>query len=245
MNSINDGNSISSRISPLTTSLLYPLGRRIILPAFFREIRVEGFEHFPQTGPLIIAPTHRSRWDGLVIGYTFGRPTTGRNIRYMVSINEMVGLQGWLIRQFGGFPIDPDRPAISTLRHGVELLLQAEPLVIFGEGNVFRQPEVQHLKPGLARMALQAQRLCRNSPTPSQSVQVLPVGLCYSDPCPHYGSSLVVRIGKPLDVQDYLLLSPKQGANRLTTDLIGALNHLMQVQVPMAIASLPAQAPAN
>ena len=75
----------------------------------------------------------------------------------MVSANEMKGLQGWLIRHVGGFPIDPQHPSISSLRLGIKLLKASEVLVIFPEGNIFRTEEIQPLQPGLTRLALHTQ----------------------------------------------------------------------------------------
>lgn len=227
----------SSNVSPWVTSLLYPLGSRILLPLYFESIQVSGQQYLPGSGPLLIAPTHRSRWDGIVIGHCLGRPATGRNPRYMVSINEMTGFQGWLIRQFGGFAVDPDAPSISALRHGVELLLDEQPLVIFGEGDIFHKRAVDYIKPGLARIALQAQKKVLRQPY-CKSVKILPVGLYYSDPSPTKGCSVDVRFGPTLDVQSYLDLSSKQAATQLTIDLKAVLNDLMMPR--SAIELVPA-----
>ena len=229
----------SSHVSHWVTSLLYPLGSRIILPLYFNRIRISGLHHLPSSGPLLIAPTHRSRWDGLVIGHCLGRPATGRDLRYMVSANEMSGVQGWLIRQFGGFSIDPDAPSISVLRHGVDLLLNDETLVIFGEGDIFYERTVNYIKPGLARIALQAQKkvVRQHHYAP---VRILPIGLHYSDLHPTRGCSVDVRFGRTLNVEDYLDLSPKSAAAQLTIDLKTSLNHLMTQNSPLTL--VPAQA---
>ena len=217
---------VASEVSGWLTSLLYPFGSRCVLPFFFEHITLTGEHHLPKEGPLLIAPTHRSRWDGLVVGHCFGRPATGRDIRYMVSVNEMTGLQGWMIRKFGGFAIDPDCPKISVLRHGVDLLCDDQSLVIFGEGDIFYERKVDYIKPGLARIALQAQKKAARCQK-ELPVRVLPVGLYYSEPVPTRGSSVEVRLGAPINVQDYMNMPRREAAPKLTQDLKSSLNHLM------------------
>ena len=228
-----------SDVSPWVTSVLYPFGSRVILPIYFDSVQISGMENMPETGPVLIAPTHRSRWDGLVIGHCFGRPATGRDPRYMVSVNEMQGLQGWLIRRFGGFAIDPDRPSISGLRHGVDLLLNSEALVIFGEGDIFYERTVDYIKPGLARIALQAQKKTRRKGLQTP-IKILPVGLYYSQVHPTRGCSVDVRLGSALNVKEYLGLSSKLAAAQLTIDLKASLNDLMAPESQLAL--VPAQA---
>lgn len=232
---------LESDVSPWTTSLLYPLGSRIVLPLYFDSIRVVGQENLPDDGPLLIAPTHRSRWDGLVVGHCLGHPATGRDLRYMVSVNEMSGLQGWLIRQFGGFSVDPDAPSVAALRHGVDLLLNDGTLVIFGEGDIFYKRTVDYIKPGLARIALQAQkkavRQCSDTP-----VRILPVGLYYSEIRPTRGSSVEIRFGSTLNVKNYLNVSTKQAAAQITNDLTTSLNQLMTLEAAIDLPRVSAQA---
>ncbi len=73
----------------------------------------------------------------------------------MVTIDECQGLQGWFVRRLGGFPVDSRHPSIRTLRHGVELLQQGKALVIFPEGNIYRDGKVHPLKSGIARLCFE------------------------------------------------------------------------------------------
>src|SRR3712207_5600521 len=98
--------AIDSRISPWLTPLAYRLGCWVVLPLYFRT-KVIGQEHIPQDGPVILAPTHRSRWDALIVPYATGRFASGRDVHFMVTVDEVKGLQGWLIRRLGGFPVNP------------------------------------------------------------------------------------------------------------------------------------------
>ncbi len=213
---------VTSRVSPWLAPLAYFLGRRFLLPLYFGKISVTGQENLPVTGPVILAPTHRSRWDALVVPATTGRAVTGRDLRFMVSANEASGFQGWFVRRLGGFPVNTDRASISTLRHGVEVLVQGEMLVIFPEGNIFQDGSLHPLKPGLARLALSAE-----SSHPGLDIKIVPIGLSYSKSFPpQRGCDVCIRIGSPLAVADYNQGSIKQNAKQLTNDLATALKNL-------------------
>ncbi|NEQ99979.1 MAG: 1-acyl-sn-glycerol-3-phosphate acyltransferase [Cyanothece sp. SIO2G6] len=217
---------IQSCISPWLTPFAYPLLRRGVIPSFFGAITITGQHHLPATGPVILAPTHRSRWDALVVPYATGRHVTGRDVRFMVSANEMMGIQGWFIRRLGGFPVNQRQPAVASLRLGIEILKQGEMMVIFPEGGIFRDRHLHPLKPGLARLALQAE-----TSYPGLGVQIVPIDLQYSEPMPRYGTSVAVTIGPPLRVKQYCqgaerAIALKTSAKRLTTDLAQSLTHL-------------------
>jgi len=156
-----------------------------------------------------------------MVPYVVGRDITGQDLRFMVSLDEMQGIQGWFVRRFGGFPVDTRRPTIGCLRHGVELLQAGENLVIFPEGNIFRGPQVHPLKPGLARLAIQAE-----SDKPGLDLKILPIRIHYSQPVPQWRCDVNIRIGSPLKVADYCGGSSKLEAQRLTADLERSLKSL-------------------
>lgn len=212
---------VDSEIAPWLLKLSYPLGRFVLFPFYFARVQIWGQEHLPKTGPVILAPTHRSRWDALMMPYATGHHITGRHLRFMVSADEVTGVQGWFIRRMGGFPINTDRPAIASLRHGVELLEAGEMVVIFPEGNIYRESEVQPLKPGLARLALQAE-----ASTPHLGVKIVPISIQYNKPLVPWRSRAQVHIGPAIPVADYMTGRPKQDSKGLTTALQTAMNRL-------------------
>ncbi len=61
----------------------------LALPAFFSAIKVVGRENLPSSGPLLLAPTHRARWDALLLPLAAGRRVTGRDCRFMVTLDEI------------------------------------------------------------------------------------------------------------------------------------------------------------
>lgn len=210
-----------SRFSPWLLPLAYPLGTYGLVPLYFGRVRVTGQENLPKQGPILLTPTHRSRWDCITVPYAAGWYTTGRHLRFMVTADEVKGLQGWFIRRMGGFPIDVRRPAIASLRHGVELLQNNEVLVIFPEGGIFRDDQVHPLKAGPARIALQAE-----SSQPGLGVNLVPIHVRYDAPYPTWGCNVDIRIGKPLAAADYHQGTVKENAQQLTADLTTALKQL-------------------
>jgi 1-acyl-sn-glycerol-3-phosphate acyltransferase len=220
---IHSTQTIRSGFSPWLTKIIYPLGRYIVLPGFFREIEIIGQEHIPYTGAVILAPTHRTRWDSLLVSYAVGPYVTGRNLRVMVTRPEMQGIQGWFLRRLGCFPIDTTKLGIGSIRHSVELLHQGEMLTIYPEGNLFRDGKLHPLKKGLARIAMQSVSL-----QPDLDLKIIPICLDYEDLTPKFRDRVTVKIGKPLPVQAYQHLSSKAAAEQLHQDLTRSLEGLTQ-----------------
>ena len=213
----------NSRISPWLARLLYPLSCYVVIPRFFGKIEITGQENIPAKNPVIVAPTHRSRWDALIIVYAMGRFVSGRDPRFMVSTNEVKGLQGWFINRMGGFPVDPESSGISSLRYSIKLLQNDEMLVIFPEGSIFRDRKVHNLKRGVARIALDVVE--KRSEI---EVNILPVSLQYSDPYPSWKANVKVDIGIPLNAAEYLEDSRRRSSQKLTDALETRLKQLHQ-----------------
>ncbi|MGB3300129.1 MAG: lysophospholipid acyltransferase family protein [Phormidesmis sp.] len=212
--------AVRSRLSPWLAPIMYGIGERLVLPAFFSNIEIIGQENIPITGPVVLAPTHQARWDSLLVGLIGKR--SHRYLRFMVTADECTGIQGWFIRRLGGFPVHVRKPSVQTLRHGVQLLQEKEMLVIYPEGNIFRD-RINPLKPGLARIALRAERS-----HPSLNTKIVPITLAYSEPCPKWRGTVQVKIGAPISVANYKSGASKLQSKQLTADLQQALMTLAQ-----------------
>ena len=213
---------VRSDISGWLTKIIYPLGQYIVLPGFFREIEIIGKEYIPHKGAVILAPTHRTRWDALVIAYAIGPYVTGRSSRIMVTTDEMKGIQGWFLRRLGCFEIDTTKPSTAVIRHSIELLHQGEMLTIFPEGNLIRDGVLHPIKEGLTRIATQALSL-----KPDLDLKIIPINLDYEHPYPRFRDRVTVELGKPLQVNDYQQFSSKTGAKKLHQDLVQSLEELI------------------
>ena len=217
-------NELNSHVSPWVSKVLYPIGCYLVLPLFFGKIKINGRENIPTEDPVIIAPTHRSRWDAFIVPYAVGRLSSGRDLRFMVSANEVKGFQGWIIRRMGGFPVDTERPQLSSVHHSVEILKQGkEMLVIFPEGGIFNDRQIHPLKRGVALIALQAA-----TDKLERKVKILPVGIRYSDSIPKWKTDVTVDIGSPLAVADYLGDSLRKNSQKLTQALEASLKEIYE-----------------
>lgn len=226
-----------SRCSPVLTPLAYFLGQHLVVPAYFGSITITGQHRVPTHGPVILAPTHRARWDSILLPFATGRHVTGRDLRFMVTADEVKGLQGWFIRRLGGFAVNVRRPTVASLRYGIDLLLEGEMLVIYPEGGIRREDHIHGLKPGLARLAVQAE-----AARSGLGLQVLPVDIFYGEAFPNWRCPAQIHIGEPLRVQGYLQGQDapealKAGAQQLTRDLQTRLEAMVANRQAIAAAA--------
>lgn len=191
-------------VTPWLYGLLLPV-HRLFLSLYFRQIVIHGFEHLPVNGPVVLAPKHFSRWDPLVLEVLSVEP-----FRFMSNANQFEGLQGWLIQRLGAFPVDLARPKISSLRTAIALLERGKKLVVFPEGGIVRDQLVRPLKPGLARLVLQAEAAMNG-----ESIPVVPIALHY-EPRDQRRAAITIHIAPPLYSRDYQHDDEKQTAQRLT-----------------------------
>lgn len=180
-------NGISPWLSPVAMVVTIDLALR----GYFGELTVLDREHLPRDGAVLLAPTHRARWDALMLPWAAGRRVTGRDCRFMVTADEMKGLQGWFLHRLGCFPVNQGRPTLASLRFSVELLACGQQLVVFPEGRIRREDGPIRLHQGLARLALLAA-------SQGVDVPVVPVGLAYGHADPRPGDQAAVCFGRPL-----------------------------------------------
>ncbi len=195
--------------------LYWPLlpAHRALLELYFGRITIRGREHLPGQGPVILAPKHFSRWDPLILWMLSTEP-----LRFMTNASQFSGLQGWLIQRIGAFPVELARPQLSSLRYAIALLHAGNKLVMFPEGGIVRDQPLRPLKPGLARLVLQAEA------TASQPlvIPIVPISLRY-DPGAHLRAKIFVQISSPLYTREYRQSNDKQTAQALTQALEAAI----------------------
>ena len=185
------------RIQSYLAVLAMWLTQDIVLKFFFSKKIIEGKEFLNLLdGPIIIAPTHRSRWDGLILTFAIGRRVTNRDCRFMVTTPEMKGLQGWFLKRLGCFSINQESPSLSSLRYAVELIFSKNQLVIFPEGKITKNSKKLKLKQGLFRLA----RLARKKGEP---IKIVPIGIAYENVKPKFRDSFAIFIEKPLNLDDF------------------------------------------
>ncbi len=189
----------------------------IVLSNYFRERIVIGSENLPMEGAVLLAPTHRARWDGLMLTMAAGRRVTSRDCRFMVTRTEMTGIQGWFLQRLGCFPVDQLRPSLTTLRFAIDLMVEGQQLVVFPEGRINRTEKPIRLKQGLARLAQLAD-------SKGVNVHVVPVGLGYSEAKPRPFSKAAICFSEPMRVEGI----GRQAAKNFNLELAERMNSAEQ-----------------
>ena len=176
----------------------------IVMRFFFRKkIIIKNHFLFPKNSSIILAPTHRSRWDGLVLTMARGRRVTKKDCRFMVTRSEMRGIQGWFLKRLGCFSINQLSPSLSALRYAIDLIENKQQLVVFPEGKINKYGKKLVLKEGLYRLA----RLASKN---TSSIIIMPIGIAYSEVSPRFRGEFCISFGEPISINDYLNLTIRE-----------------------------------
>ena len=188
----------------------------VILKFFFSKKKLINSDFsIPTNTSIILAPTHRSRWDGLILTMAMGRRVTSKDCRFMVTRSEMRGIQGWFLKRLGCFSINQLSPSLSILRYAISLVEKGEQLVVFPEGKINRHGKKLVLKEGLYRLA-------RLATKKTNSITIVPIGIAYSKVSPKFRDSFCMSIGKPISVDDHKNFTIKEFNELLNEKMIKA-----------------------
>jgi 1-acyl-sn-glycerol-3-phosphate acyltransferase len=100
-----------------------------LMRAWFR-IRLEGSEHIPGGGPVILASNHRSNMDPVLLASAVERP-----LAFMAKAELFVGPLGWILRWIGQFPVRRGGIDREALRRTDAVLARGSMLGLFPEGT--------------------------------------------------------------------------------------------------------------
>ena len=146
---------------------------------------VDGLEHVPRSGGLIVASNHGSFWDPPVLGATLPR-----ELHYLTGA-EFFAVPGFgaLIRSLNAIPIRRGVADLSGLERVVERLRQGEAVLVFPEGGRMKDGRLHPARPGLGHLVSRAR------------VPVLPVcvsGTNHIRRCMARRERVRVSVGEPL-----------------------------------------------
>ena len=179
-------------INPLLGFLAMFFTQDLLIKFFFSDIKINNKSFsIPKNASIILAPTHRSRWDGLVLTKAMGRRVTSKDCRFMVTKSEMKGIQGWFLKRLGCFSINQLSPSLSVLRYAVNLIVNKYQLVVFPEGKINKFGKKLILKEGLYRLALLASKK-------TNSIFIIPIGIAYSQVTPKIRDKVSLIFGEPM-----------------------------------------------
>jgi 1-acyl-sn-glycerol-3-phosphate acyltransferase len=118
----------------------------------FFDYRAEGAGHVPPRGGVIIASTHQSHLDPVMIRAPLTR-AVGYVARKTLFANRLFG---GMIRRLGAVELDRDAATPAGIRELVEILQAGAALVFFPEGTRTPDGEIGPLRPGIALLAKRA-----------------------------------------------------------------------------------------
>ena len=190
------------------------LGGRGLVRALGLRVHVEGAEHVPTSGPVILAANHVSYLDFVLVGLAAERRRVRFLARHDVWANPLVGAA---MDRMGHVPVDRDAPAAAYLR-ARSLLRAGEAVGIFPEAGVSTSYTVRALMPGAMALA------------EATGAVVLPVA--------GWGAQRMLTADRPLDLTRGRPVSlavgepmrvPRGADVRLHTELLGhRLQHLLE-----------------
>ena len=115
--------------------MLYDLLAALLRPAaWWGRLRVEGLEHVPAEGPLLVVPNHDRQWDPILVALAI-RPK--RRLRFLAraSLWRIPGL-GPILYAIRQIPIERGRGDSGALDEAVEALRAGQSICIFPEGGL-------------------------------------------------------------------------------------------------------------
>ena len=215
--------NIRDGINPILGFFAMFITQDILLKLYFCEKKVinNNFS-IPKDYSVILAPTHRSRWDGLILTMAMGRRVTKKDCRFMVTKSEMKGIQGWFLKRLGCFSINQLSPSLSVLRYAVNLIVKKRQLVVFPEGKINNYGKKIPLKEGLFRLARLASKK-------TKFITIIPIGIAYSDVYPKFRSKVSLCFGEPIIINSQLNMSIKEFNKILNDKMIIAENEALKI----------------
>ncbi|MFH1475202.1 MAG: lysophospholipid acyltransferase family protein [Chloroflexota bacterium] len=156
------------------------------------RVSVEGLEHVPTSGALILAGNHISNADPpFVAGWL--TPTLGRPVHWMAKAEALEWpLAGWFMRQNGAFGIRRGSADAEGFRRARAVLEDGRVLGAFPEGTRSPTGALQRAKDGVTLLALRS------------GATILPIGIADTDRfwprgrvLWRFGGHISMRIGEP------------------------------------------------
>ncbi|WP_431041295.1 lysophospholipid acyltransferase family protein [Streptomyces sp. P1-3] len=186
----------------------------MLLRVLFRP-RVEGAEHIPTSGPVIVAGNHVTFIDSMFLTLVVKRPV------FFIGKDEYVkgkGLKGrlmaWFFTAAGMIPVDRDggHGGVAALMTGRRVLEEGHAFGIYPEGTRSPDGRLYRGRTGIARLALMT------------GAPVVPFAMIGTDRVQPDGKGMpriapvTVRFGAPLDFSRYEGMDRDRYVLRAVTD---------------------------
>jgi len=188
---------------------LYPFARSVVAgllrPTF--RIKVEGLEHFPKEGGVLLCTNHISNLDPPVVGVT-----APRKVLFMAKAELFnVPVLKQLLTNFGTFPVKRGGGDREAIRAGLKVLKEGHVLGLFPEGTRSKDGKLGKGQAGAGFFALRS------------TAAVVPCAII--GPYKTFRTLRVVY-GKPINMEEYR--EKKINAEEMTSIIMEEINKLLQ-----------------
>lgn len=199
----------------------YSFVRALVVPTlyfFYRKYRFVGMKNIPKNKPVIYAINHQNAvLDSVVLVPSNVFTQFSSMTRASIFKNPLVRR---IVYGMNLIPVYRQQDGVNTIESNdpvfdncVYLLENKKPIVIFPEGMHNNKRSIRQAKKGLARIVFQAE----DKHDFNLDVQIIPVGVNYSDPY-NFGSDVLVKFGEAIPVSRYKE-SYKENAARAMNEL--------------------------
>jgi 1-acyl-sn-glycerol-3-phosphate acyltransferase len=136
---------------PISRTYRFVMAACTPIVRWWGRLKVDGAEHLPTSGPLLIVGNHDSQWDPVAIGIAGRRR---RQIRALAkaSLWKIPGL-GPILRGMGQIPIQRGAADSGALDEAIRQLRAGACIGVFPEGTISRGATLR-ARSGLGRLAL-------------------------------------------------------------------------------------------
>jgi len=154
-----DGHAAGEPAEPVPFSPMVP-GRRSLLRLTLRplltawlRLQVDGVDHVPDSGPVLVASTHRSHADSIALATAIPRPVHFLGDQKLTAWPVM----GPQLPRLGMVPLRRGEADASAMDILSILLEDGACLAVYPEGSRSRDGRVHRLRSGVARLAAKHQ----------------------------------------------------------------------------------------
>lgn len=214
--------SLSSRAGSLTRRCVRWLVRR-----FYPTIEVTEGDRIPRAGPVLLCANHaNSLVDPVLIGIASRRP-----VKFLAKaplfkapvLGPLMRALGMLPAHRGSDDMGGVRQNLESLDIAAEALAAGEAVGIFPEGRSHDAAQVEMVRSGVSRIAVQA------AEKGARGVQVVPVGINYERK-ERFRSSVWVRVGEAINVDEWVQQHDGD-ARKATRALTGEIEQRLKAAV--------------
>lgn len=110
------------------------------------RFKVEGREHIPLTGQIVLVSNHQSYLDPIAVGLTIRKRTFRSIARTGLFTFKPFA---WLIYALGAIPIDQEGASASAIKLSIQQIQEGHAVVIFPEGGRTRNGTTNEFKGGV------------------------------------------------------------------------------------------------